>query len=535
MSLTAAPPAASGSQPDPSLRLAAGTELLGPYQDSGSTEAPYLLKRPDGALLQVPGLLYAVAAHIDGHRDTDSIAAAVSAQMDREVTAGDVAFLIDAKLAPAGLIDGVTPDQSSGQGQPGLLSLSLRTKVVPERLVNAAAALLRPLFAPPVIVAVLAGLAAVDGWLLAHRSVAQALHEAIATPALLLVVAGLTMLSGAFHELGHATACRYGGAKPGTIGVGLYLLWPAFFNDMTDAYRLDRRSRLRADLGGVYFNAVFVLAIAALYKFTGFEPLLLAIVIQHLIVVQQFLPFLRLDGYYVVSDLTGVPDLFARIKPILASLVPGRTAAGLADLKPRVRVAVAAWTLITVPVLAACVAMLLIRAPTTLVMGLESFAVHTERLTDAYRDGHTAGTAASALQIAVLMLPVAGVTITGTRLLALTARRWHGAASRLSRLWTKSGEPMPQPPADDSLVNEHADQNQRARDGQRGAVLVGAHPDTLTPALAGSQTERTSTSTSNWTISPTVPTVSAVTWPSTPPHATTPTLVFHNATTIDPR
>jgi hypothetical protein len=40
------------------------------------------------------------------------------------------------------------------------------------------------------------------------------------------------------------------------MGVGIYLVWPAFYTDVTDAYRLPRRSRLRVDLGGLYFNAV---------------------------------------------------------------------------------------------------------------------------------------------------------------------------------------------------------------------------------------------------------------------------------------
>ena len=34
--------------------------------------------------------------------------------------------------------------------------------------------------------------------------------------------------------------------------------------------------------------------------------------------VHQLLPFVRMDGYHILSDLVGVPDLFARIKPTLA-------------------------------------------------------------------------------------------------------------------------------------------------------------------------------------------------------------------------
>ena len=40
------------------------------------------------------------------------------------------------------------------------------------------------------------------------------------------------------------------------MGAGIYIVWPAFYTDVTDAYRLPRRARLRTDLGGIYFNAV---------------------------------------------------------------------------------------------------------------------------------------------------------------------------------------------------------------------------------------------------------------------------------------
>src|SRR3712207_6935164 len=37
----------------------------------------------------------------------------------------------------------------------------------------------------------------------------------------------------------------------------------------------------------------------------------------------QLLPLVRFDGYHVLADLTGVPDLFQRIGTTLKSLVPG--------------------------------------------------------------------------------------------------------------------------------------------------------------------------------------------------------------------
>ena len=48
--------------------------------------------------------------------------------------------------------------------------------------------------------------------------------------------------------------------RPAPWASGLYLIWPAFYTDVTDSYRLGRGGRLRTDLGGLYFNALVVSA-----------------------------------------------------------------------------------------------------------------------------------------------------------------------------------------------------------------------------------------------------------------------------------
>ena len=109
------------------------------------------------------------------------------------------------------------------------------------------------------------------------------------------------------------------------MGVGLYLVWPAFYTDVTDSYRLDRAGRLRTDLGGLYFNALFALGTFGVWAADRLAtPLLVLVPLQLLQMLHQLLPFVRLDGYHILADLTGVPDLFARIKPTLLSFLPGR-------------------------------------------------------------------------------------------------------------------------------------------------------------------------------------------------------------------
>ena len=75
----------------------------------------------------------------------------------------------------------------------------------------------------------------------------------------------VTVLSAGFHEFGHAAAARRGGATPGAMGAGIYLVWPAFYTDVTDSYRLGRWGRVLTDLGGLYFNAIVAVGIAGVW------------------------------------------------------------------------------------------------------------------------------------------------------------------------------------------------------------------------------------------------------------------------------
>src|SRR5207248_3056149 len=79
------------------------------------------------------------------------------------------------------------------------------------------------------------------------------------------------------------------------MGAGLYLIYPALYTDVTDSYRLGRCTRVRTDLGGVYFHLIFSLGLVALSLLTGKELLLFAVVMIDLQIIGQFIPFVRFD------------------------------------------------------------------------------------------------------------------------------------------------------------------------------------------------------------------------------------------------
>ena len=337
----------------------------------------------------------------------------MSEAIKRGVSADNVRQLVDERLRPLGVIAGANGAEPELQKLDPMLALKLKAALVPERVVNAITTVFKPLFFPPVILAVLAGLIALDVWLFAYHGVAQSLREVLYSPALLMMMLGLVVLSAALHECGHATACAYGGARPGAMGAGLYIVWPAFYTDVTDAYRLGKGGRLRTDLGGVYFNVIFILATAGAYAVTGYEPLLLIIPLQHFEIMHQFLPFIRLDGYYIVSDLTGVPDMFARIKPTLASLLPWKKASDrVTELKPWVRVAVTIYVLTVVPLLLFMFGLMVINTPRILTTAYDSFFVQYHKVQHAFDGGSALTGVIGIFQMMILVLPALGIVVT---------------------------------------------------------------------------------------------------------------------------
>jgi len=393
-------------------RLARGVELLGPDRASGLANPPYLVRR-SGSVLQVSRLLHVVAAGIDGRRDFDEIAAVAGGQLGRRLSAADVRYLVEAKLAPAGIVasddDPLAPPPTADDR---VLALRFRWPLLGSEDVDTAARFLARLFRPAVMVAILAALLGFDGWLFAVHGVTGAFDRTLRQPAALLLVLALTWLAGAFHEFGHAAACRHSGARPGVVGAGIYLIWPVLFTDVTDAYRLDRVGRLRTDLGGIYFNAVFTVGLAGAYAATGFEPLLAAVVVQHVAVLDQLMPWVRFDGYYVISDLTGVPDVLNRVRPELQNLVPGRRSESeILALQPRSRRILRAYLGSLVVFVAVAVVTAVRVTPGLVATDWHSLLLQVHALREAIGMWDLPGGILIIVQIALLAAPAVGLVL----------------------------------------------------------------------------------------------------------------------------
>ena len=67
------------------------------------------------------------------------------------------------------------------------------------------------------------------------------------------------------------------------------------------------------------------------------DALLLLIALQLLEMVKQLSPVIRADGYHILSDATGVPDLYAHIGPTLRRLLPVAARRAVGADRPRAR------------------------------------------------------------------------------------------------------------------------------------------------------------------------------------------------------
>lgn len=120
------------------------------------------------------------------------------------------------------------------------------------------------------------------------------------------------------HELGHAyTAVHYGCRVP-AMGVAFMVLTPILYTDVTDAWRLERRrKRLAIDAAGVGVELMVASFATFLWPFLPpglLKGIVFAIATTSWIMslVVNLNPFMRFDGYYILSDLVGIQNLQPR-------------------------------------------------------------------------------------------------------------------------------------------------------------------------------------------------------------------------------
>lgn len=128
---------------------------------------------------------------------------------------------------------------------------------------------------------------------------------------------GLTLAKMA-HELGHAFVARHHGCKVPTMGIAFLVLWPVLYTDTNEAWKLSsNRARFQISIAGM--AAELVIAICATWAWlllpdgaSRAAAFFLATTSWLMTLALNATPFMRFDGYFLLADTLGMPNLHAR-------------------------------------------------------------------------------------------------------------------------------------------------------------------------------------------------------------------------------
>lgn len=127
----------------------------------------------------------------------------------------------------------------------------------------------------------------------------------------------LILFSSLVHELGHASACKYFGIQHGGIGIGFYLNFPVLYTDVTNIWQLSRGKRCIVNIAGVYFQSILLVVLIFGYLICRSDLLRYMIFMMNIGFLLTLNPFFKFDGYWLASDLLGIPNLHLHSKEMI--------------------------------------------------------------------------------------------------------------------------------------------------------------------------------------------------------------------------
>lgn len=298
-----------------------------PGADGGPTWRVYDPLRHRYIAIDRPTCL--VMSLLPAHETAEDLVAAVASQTGRQFSAATLAellrFMQQQNLTEAGAGFDWRTDPGMRLAGHGMVMSLVHSYLffriplfAPERILQATSKLVEPLFRRSVQIGIL--LIGILGLFLVSRQWETFVHDArfLSTGAGLTQFGIMLFAVKVLHEFGHAhTARRYGCRVP-VIGIAFMMMAPVLYTDVTDAWRLqDRSKRLSIDAAGIAVE----LGVACLATFLWvFLPegsarqivFLLATTSWIMSIAVNLNPLMRFDGYYIAADLAGIENLQER-------------------------------------------------------------------------------------------------------------------------------------------------------------------------------------------------------------------------------
>jgi len=309
--------------PQASLPAAEADFLIGPLAPSVRVSEPEsaagaarvaIVQGPGGRHFRLPMAALNLLRRIPAEMSAQAFAASLPAGQ-RVASLALLRHAVDGQLLQIGPVDASRQAPSPEAANPLLIRL---IKIDPERLIRWFAPLYQPLFTRAALVlwALAAMITVVQG--IEVNVLAWPQFAAFRTFHNWAWIYGMLALSSLMHEMGHAYACTRHGERVRELSIVLYFFQISAYVNVSSSWLLPRtRQRVEIALAGLYIESYLALIAAqALIWLEPYTPpsevafIFLVVLLTRMAL--NAIPVLRLDGYWVLSDWLGEPNLRQR-------------------------------------------------------------------------------------------------------------------------------------------------------------------------------------------------------------------------------
>ncbi|MDX1811663.1 MAG: hypothetical protein R3240_06940, partial [Gammaproteobacteria bacterium] len=269
---------------------------------------------------------------LDGEKCVHDISELLNNSQDIESPSKEEIFFLLGQLHRLDLLQANTSPDTQELYQRALLQKKKKWKMFlrnpvsfrislfdPESFLNYALPAIKPLFSITgaviwLLTLLLAGLLTISYWTeLSSHAFEQALQ-----PRNFLLMAFTYPMVKLLHELGHAFAVKYWAGEVHEIGIIFVLFIPIPYVDASASSAFSQKYQ-RVAVGAAGIVVELFLACIALFVWLSVEPGLVSALAFNVMLIGGIStlffngnPLLRYDGYYVLSDLIGIPNLSSR-------------------------------------------------------------------------------------------------------------------------------------------------------------------------------------------------------------------------------
>lgn len=117
------------------------------------------------------------------------------------------------------------------------------------------------------------------------------------------------LFSALLHEFGHVSACRKFDIKSKGIGIGFYFIIPIAYSDISGIWMLTKKQRQIVNLAGIYMEMLYASVLGVFGFYLDNVALINISAFIFIISLRSLNPFIRNDGYWILSDLINTPNL----------------------------------------------------------------------------------------------------------------------------------------------------------------------------------------------------------------------------------